>query len=69
MGWTADTEHRGITAAATRRGVSASERGFTLVEVTTSVAVLLVVLTAAWLLSQSPTTTSTASKAADRLPR
>ena len=50
MGWTVDTGRRGTTAAATSRGVSVSERGFTLVEVTTSVAVLLVVLTAAWLL-------------------
>lgn len=51
MGRTVDTEDRSGAAAVSRRAFATSpDRGFTLVEVTTSVAVLLVVLTAAWLL-------------------
>jgi prepilin-type N-terminal cleavage/methylation domain-containing protein len=51
MGWTMEAEDRGMAAGASGPGVAADrERGFTLVEVSTSVAVLLIVLTAAWLL-------------------
>ena len=51
MGWMAGTEGRGTKAP--HDGAPARhdrEQGFTLVEMSTSVAVLLVVLTAAWLL-------------------
>jgi prepilin-type N-terminal cleavage/methylation domain-containing protein len=49
MGFTGQSERRGASGPGNGRAMR-SDTGFTLVEMTTSVAVLLIVLTAAWLL-------------------